>query len=265
MDDTEKPEQTPISIKEASTRLKVSHAALYKEFGRDLTCPAITESGAKYLLWPQVRDEWNKHRRKPRSIRSPKKMDLVGSANPQQENQGDAESNPSAAQPPHHKKYNPVGYTPRSVEILAEPTPYTKVRTAATALKIQHQKEKFESEKRKEPFAIRAERAKAEREETNAASALIELHLKAKTLMPVDELEDRLRERDMVIRDRFLALPVWLREQHPNIGPDVIVSIERFCEDTLQRLGKGILTADERDSAEEMTNILSDRRETEED
>jgi hypothetical protein len=193
-----------------------------------------------------VQIEWKKHKAKPRILRKETKKDLLPKT--------EADGTPSPV---------PEVVKKKTATIIDTPTQYTQVRTALTAVKIKHQQDRHESDKRKEPYSIRAERAKAEKEETNAAAALIDLHIKAKTLMPVDELEDRLRERDSIIRDRLGALPSWLRELHPGLPPEVFGNIEKYLDDTLNRLGQGILTADERETASEMIEVLNDRDEKE--
>lgn len=233
--------QEYISIRAAAERLKCSRNALYLEFDKDLTAPQLSENNTPFLLWPQVQHEWRKHKLKPRSSAKEPRKNLT----------------------PKNQVEPGEVVKKKTVTIIDAPSQATQVRTALTAVKIKYQQQKQATEIKKEPYALRAERAKAEKEETNASAALIELHLKAKTLMPVDELEDRLRERDSIIRDRLGAMPSWLRELHPGIPPEVFANIEKYLDDTLQKLGKGILTDDERESAQEMTAILEDRDEAE--
>jgi len=284
-----------ISINEASKRLGISRNALYLQFGDDITPPERAADNQTYMRWPKVQIEWLAHKAKPRAnarpegtppkkkpakpipkkvkkTPNPPKVRACVAPKPTPQDTAIEEliakepilTEPKAApvvkertKPDQFPSYsgNPIPLR----EGPKEPTQYTKVRTAATVVKLKHFEQRAESEKAREPFAIRSERAKAEKDETSAASALIELHLKAKTLMPVDELEDRLRERDSVIRDRFTAMAAWLREKHPNIDLDILKSVHEYRIDSLHRLGQGVLTEDERDSAEEMISILNEK------
>ena len=275
-----------ISVSEAARRLGVSRTTLYLDIDAGLiTAPVKPVKGGQPACfeWPKVRDQFfacrgRKRPRKLKETRTPYDQRIL-----LERAMKAAGNDPTAnvfIQPPQAQPHGKGSHRTKNKEPIIvvqkapkQPPPLpppreelgqlNRIRAAATAIKAKQDQERFAAEKVREPYTIRADRAKAEKEETNAASALIELHLKAKTLMPVEELEDRLRERDSILRDRLSAMVSWIKEQHENVSHAICDSIQTYLDDSLQSFGKGILTKEERENAEELKSILAARQEAE--
>ena len=229
--------QIRVKVSEAALRLGIDESTLRRAFGKRVSGPVVDDNGKKFMRWPLVQQQWLSGR--PLSTQH-----LVGIVD---------DLRPPSNEPPK------PGSIESKIRYGEDATKLKQVKTVEATLKAKKLQTELEQNKKMLPISMRLEIAKTEKEEAASAKSIIDLHVQTKRLMDVEELEDRMRERDSVIRDRLGTLSTKMRGDFPELEQIYIQAIDKFMAEILNTLGQGILTEDERDQANESIRVMSTR------